>query len=230
MEIVEKVKEIEKTPAKEYASKGVAGTALGLGIAGTAGWLLSGGLNGLGLFGNKSNCEDKIELTSAIYGQRITELQERFADRQTINEELFGIYKSQVDADFGLYKGYRDGFDALNAKHNTDAFALYKNQRDSFDVLASRISALETKQAVDAAIEPWRAKVLEMQIGGVAANANAAVALEAERRCCADNKIVNYVNGTFYPIEVADVTIGTTATARSTYNPLCGCCGGVKMY
>lgn len=30
MEIIEKVKEIEKEPAKEYASKGVAGTGLGL--------------------------------------------------------------------------------------------------------------------------------------------------------------------------------------------------------
>ena len=28
MEIVEKVKEIEKEPTKEYASKGIAGTAL----------------------------------------------------------------------------------------------------------------------------------------------------------------------------------------------------------
>ena len=41
MEIVEKVKEIEKEPTKEYASKGVAGTGLGLGIAGTALGLLA---------------------------------------------------------------------------------------------------------------------------------------------------------------------------------------------
>ena len=30
MEVIEKVKEIEKEPTKEYASKGVAGTGLGL--------------------------------------------------------------------------------------------------------------------------------------------------------------------------------------------------------
>ena len=63
-----------------------------------------------------------------------------------------------------------------------------------------------------------------MKINGVAANAQAGLALEAERRCCADNKIVTYVNGTFYPVEVADITIGTTATSREVYNPLCGCC------
>lgn len=155
---------------------------------------------------------------------------QRFSDRNGLNQELFGIYKSQIDADFGLYKSTRDSFDATTAKQNADAFALYKSQRDGDDALAARISALETKQAVDAAIEPWRAKVLEMQINGVAAGAQSAVALEAERRCCADNKIVTYVNGNFYPISVADVTTGTTATARTTYNPLCGCCNPVMGF
>ena len=38
----------------EYASKGVAGAGLGLGIAGTALGLLGGNLNGLGLFGARN--------------------------------------------------------------------------------------------------------------------------------------------------------------------------------
>ena len=50
MEIVEKVKEIEKEPTKEYASKGVAGTALGIGIGALALSVLNG--RGFGLFGN----------------------------------------------------------------------------------------------------------------------------------------------------------------------------------
>lgn len=29
---------------------------------------------------------------------------------------MFGIYKSQVDADFGLYKSTRDSFDITNAR------------------------------------------------------------------------------------------------------------------
>ena len=55
----------------------------------------------------------------------------------------------------------------------------------------------------------------------------AKIALEAERRCCADNAIVNYANATFYPKMVADVTVGTTTTAQTLYNPIpdCGCCG-----
>lgn len=39
---------VEVGSHKDYASKGVAGAGLGLGIAGTALWLLSGGLGGGG--------------------------------------------------------------------------------------------------------------------------------------------------------------------------------------
>ena len=53
-----------------------------------------------------------------------------------------------------------------------------------------------------------------------------AIARERDERCCANNKIVNYVNATFYPKMVADVTVGTTSTAQALYNPLCGCCNG----
>jgi hypothetical protein len=48
--------------------------------------------------------------------------------------------------------------------------------------------------------------------------------LEAERRECADNKIVCYANSVFAPKLVADYTAGTTTTAMTTFNPLC-CCG-----
>ena len=51
------------------------------------------------------------------------------------------------------------------------------------------------------------------------------VGLEAERRMCADNKIVNYANTTFYPIRVAAVEVGTDTVQRSLYNPLCPCAG-----
>lgn len=236
------------------ASRGVAGAGLGLGIAGTALGLLALSKNGgFNLFGNAANvpenvnintigggahgfgapstfqvwektCEDALASQKALYDFALLNQSQRFSDRQTLDQELFGIYKSQIDADFGLYKSSRDSFDAVTAKQNADAFALYKSQRDADDALAARISALETKQAVNDAIDPWRAKVLDMKINGVVANAQAGIALEAERRCCADNKIVSYINGNFYPVSVADVTVGTTATARETYNPLCGCC------
>lgn len=46
---------------------------------------------------------------------------------------------------------------------------------------------------------------------------------EKKERQCADNSIVSYVNATFYPKMVADITTGTTTTAQAIYNPL-PCC------
>jgi hypothetical protein len=58
------------------------------------------------------------------------------------------------------------------------------------------------------------------------------VALEAERRQCADCKIVNYVNSTFTPKLITDYTAGTTSAVAQVYNPLaCGqCCGGGNTF
>lgn len=54
------------------------------------------------------------------------------------------------------------------------------------------------------------------------------VALEAERRSCADCKIVDYANSTFAPRLITDYGAGTTSAPAATYNPLacgsgCGC-------
>ena len=49
------------------------------------------------------------------------------------------------------------------------------------------------------------------------------IALEAERRKCADNSIVGYLNSTFAPKAVADYTAGTTSAVMQTRNPLCEC-------
>lgn len=159
----------------EYASKGTAGTALGLSI-GALGYelLKNGGFNLGGILGNN----------------------------QTNPEETA----------FGLYKGYRDADDAIKAKHNEDSFALYKFSRDGFDVMQKEISDLKTRLAVAEAVQPWKDKSIYD-----------AIALESERRCCNDNKIVNYSNLMFYPVSVADVTTGTTSTARVPFNPICGC-------
>jgi hypothetical protein len=253
------VEESTQSTKKEYASKGVAGTGLGLGIAGTALGLLAlnGRSSGLNLFGSSTmpeninilasglgangtnaptafqaweqGCDNYLKATTNFYEGLLSEQEQRFNDRQTIDSQMFSIWKSQVDGDFGLYQSQRNGFDGINKKFNESTFALYKNQRDNYDALSNRISQLETKQAVADAVEPWRAKVLDMQINCVNNAAQSGIALEAERRCCNDGKIVNYANSTFYPIAVANVTTGTTTTLRNLFNPLqsgCNCsCG-----
>ena len=64
----------------KYASKGVAGAGLGLGIAGTALGVLSGGLNNLGLFNaNNGNCgcsaDHFVNRYEAEQAARIAELE-----------------------------------------------------------------------------------------------------------------------------------------------------------
>ena len=60
------------------------------------------------------------------------------------------------------------------------------------------------------------------------------VALEAERRQCADCKIVDYANSTFATKLVTEYGAGTTSAPLPTYNPLacgssCGCNGGSQF-
>lgn len=160
----------------DFATKGVAGTALGLGIGSLGLQLLNGGLGNF--LGGITGTQNTPEQTA-----------------------------------FGLYKGYRDADDAIIAKHNKDSFDLYKYSRDSYDAIQKEISDLKTKLAVSDAVQPWKDKSIYD-----------AIALEAERRCCNDGKIVNYSNLMFYPVSTADVTVGTTSTARIPFNPVCGCC------
>lgn len=157
----------------DFASRGVAGTALGLGIGSLGLQLLNGGLGNV--LGN-----------------------------------LTGNGTAPQQDFFSLYKGYRDADDAIIAKHNADSFSLYKSQRDADDAIMAKISEINTKLAVADATQPWQTKSIMD-----------AIALEAERRACNDNKIISYVNGTFAPKYVADFTVGTGTTQANIYNPLC---------
>lgn len=112
----------------------------------------------------EKGCEDALALQAAIYNQALNYQNNRFADRQQLNSELFSTWKSQIDADFGLYKSTRDSFDVLSAKHNQDAFNLYKSQRDADDALAQRISNLEQQVAVNTAVRPYQDKLIQCEI------------------------------------------------------------------
>lgn len=188
-------KYVYKEDHNDYASKGVAGTALGIGIGALALTLLNRNGNNVlsGLLGTPN-------------------------DNQMMENDLFRLYKSQVDADFAIYKGYRDQGDSIVAKHNADAFQLYKYSRDGFDALQSEISDLKTKIAVQEAVEPWKNKSIYD-----------AIALEAERRQAADCSLVGYMNCTFIPQYIADITPAATSTQKTLGNPLnclrpnCGC-------
>ena len=112
----------------------------------------------------EKSCEETLALQKGLYDWALVQQSQRFADRSTLNSELFGVWKSQVDGDFGLYKSTRDGFDVLSAKQDRAAFSLYKSQRDADDALAQRISNLEQQVAVNTAVRPYQDKLIQCEI------------------------------------------------------------------
>ena len=103
----------------------------------------------------------------------------------------------------------------------TDSLELYKYVDGRFRNVESEIA----NQAVKNAQIEGAFAVLGEQIKAQKNEFLCALNRERDERCCGDNAIVGYVNGTFYPKLVSDVTVGTTTTAQTLYNPLpnCGC-------
>lgn len=183
-------------------TRGIAIGGLTTGIIGSALGLFGGNGNGLlsGLFGN--NCNSGCGAPN-VYTLQKQECEDNLAlTRQLYDNRLRDIQE----------------LNAFREKDIAEKFGLYQNDNANYNKLAERISKLETNEAVMAAVEPYRMKII-----------NDKIALEAERRCCADNKIVGYLNGNFQPLYVADMTPATTSIERTTYNPLCDCCGTGRM-
>lgn len=101
---------------KDYASKGVAGAGLGLGIAGTALGLLQNGTLGNILGGNcNTGCSENVLVNryEMAQTQKISELQSQIALRDAntfVDQKMLELYK------------YVDGkFDCVNATINQQA-------------------------------------------------------------------------------------------------------------
>lgn len=81
-------------------------------------------------------------------------------------------------------------------------FEDYKSMRDLVDGLLEKINIINAKVEVDSAVTPLY------------------VQAETAARKAADAILVSYMNGNFQPVEIAEITVGSTATARTPYNPL----------
>ncbi len=145
---------------KKGASRGVAGTALGLGIAGTALALFGRDGHGLDLFGGGHHAEherdailakenaDVLMLTNQIWGNALRAQENRFNDVVGINQKIFDSYVFT-----------NKEIAAVKADANDKFFANYKETRDIKDQLVSEIGELKTEVAVLKAISPYRDQV-----------------------------------------------------------------------
>lgn len=110
------------------------------------------------------SCDDALALTSAFYNQRINSLQEATAARNVDVNEKFQLWKSQIDADFGLYVNNRDNIDRVSNRINNELFSLYKYTRDKDDETNERLCKLEKEVAVNTAIRPYQDKIITSEI------------------------------------------------------------------
>ena len=208
----------------EYASKGLAGTALGFGIGGAAMSLANGGLGnllgGLGQ-GNRSATVD----AAAMATPAMTALAAALAARQQAPTCSENMPVTRYDLDREQKLAAKDSEIAL-LKANT-----YNDQKmlEMYAYIDGQLKDVR-KSLCDQAVHNQRTEdrfVLARQdIASVKDELHREIEMEAERRCCGDNSIVTYANATFYPKQVADITTGTATTAQTHYNPLpkCGCC------
>lgn len=183
----------------EFASKGIAGAGLGTGIAG----LSLGVLNSLGGLGFLANGAARAEAGCS--------------ENHTVNRYELGL--AQENASLKSDIALRDA----NAYQDQKMLEMYKY----IDARLKDVDAVAAAQAVTNQATKDSFQLLQERMECCKNELGGAIARERDDRKCADNTIVTYLNATFYPKEVADVTVGSTTTPQSTYNPLpvsgCGC-------
>lgn len=206
----------------EYASKGLAGTALGFGIGGAALGLANGGLNNLlgGLDGNTRKdaaAEAAVPVMTALAGV-LAGRQEHPVCSENVTVTRYELDREQKlaakDAEIALLKA-----NTYNDQKMLEVYAYIDGQlKDVRKTLCDQ--AVHNQRTEDSFV------LARQDIASVKSELHREIEMEAERRCCGDNAIVTYANATFYPKQVADVTTGTATTAQTLYNPLpkCGCC------
>ena len=181
-------KKIYEDGKKEYASKGLAGTALGIGIGGLALSLLNG--NGRGVFGSLGNgmpdnvnintyggmtasntaptalevmekeCDDEVKLLTDMFGLKLDTANKFYAMRETDIAEKFSMYKGATDAiNAENRRAMQAEFNLYKSQIDSD-FGLYKNQRDQYDALQAKYSDLDKKVAVMEALTPYKEKLM----------------------------------------------------------------------
>ena len=112
-----------------------------------------------------------LALTNTLCGQKVNTLELLAAQRNTDIAEKFGLYQSQITADFGLYKDNRDNIDRVNNRLNDELFSQYKYTRDKDDEIKAELSALKAEVAKNSAIRPYQDELIMCKIKEAFGNA-----------------------------------------------------------
>lgn len=181
------------------ASKGVANAGLTTGIIGTSLGALNamGGAGGLlgGLFGG--GCNGAWNMAGCSENVLVNRYELGQAQEIESLKSQLALRDANTFTDQKMLEMYRYIDGKLGEINGVLCGQAVQNQatKDSFQLMQERLECCKREMG----------EALCREIGD---------------RKCADNAIVNYVNATFYPKMVADVTTGTTTTAQMLYNPL----------
>ena len=184
-----------------YATKGVANAGLATGIVGTSlGALNALGGNGLlgGLLGGwGGGCNGAWNVAGCSENMLVNRYELGQAQEIESLKSQIALRDANTFTDQKMLEMYRYIDGKLGEINGVLCGQAVQNQatKDSFQLMQERLECCKREMG----------EALCREIGD---------------RKCADNAIVNYVNATFYPKMVADVTTGTTTTAQTIYNPL----------
>lgn len=202
----------------EYASKGVAGAGLGTGIAGLALGVLNslGGLGALsGMLGNRNAAQNDV--ASAVLAAEL--LRNRSCavpcgnDCDPVTQREMHLVQEIAAKDSQI--ALRDA----NTYNDQKALEMYKYIDGRFREIEAQLGA----QAVQNQAIKDSFQMVQERMDCCCNKLQTAIDCEAKERRCNDDLIVNYVNQTFYPKEIASITTGTEVTPQRTYNPLPAC-------
>lgn len=119
----------------------------------------------------KHECDDVLALTNTLWGQKVNTLELLAAQRNTDIAEKFGLYQSQITADFNLYKDNRDNIDRVNNRINDELFSQYKYTRDKDDEIKKELCELKAQVAINSAVRPYQDRLIQTEIATAFANA-----------------------------------------------------------
>lgn len=208
---------IETANAKGNAGIALGSTAVGIEILNA----LAGG-NGLAgilgnLTGNKNTCGDPMAVLAAMAAMNAAVPHGGCCNEDhTVNRYELGLQQEN---------------EAKNAEIALLRANIYNDQKDLEQqrYMDGRFMDFERRLGEQAVINQRTADSFERahdDLMCVKTNLEGQIAAERAARCCSDNTIISYVNGTFYPKLVAGVTPTTDTTAQALYNPIGNCGGG----
>lgn len=145
----------------------------------------------------EKECSDVLDLTNLIWSKAS-------AAREIDVAEKFGLYNSQIMADFSLYKDNRDNLDRVNNRINSELFSLYKYTRDKDDETRKELCDLKAEIAVSKAVRPYQDKLIQCSIDGVYSS------------------LLNYINSELCLRPKGTVVLPTTPTITGIGSYCCG--------